>query len=179
MNILRYHYNNVIKYDIITKLKNETTSKIPNLKKIVLNFGKKEINFKLLLSFIAALELISNQTALITKAGNSNISLKIRKGAPIGCKVTLRKDQLYSFLFNTVSQIFIHIKQFNGFIINYRIQKSKVFSFKINDVLNFTVIENQYELFKNMSKLDISVVTSCKNTDDLSVLLSSFRFPLK
>jgi large subunit ribosomal protein L5 len=150
-----------------------------NLKKIVLNFGKKEINLKFLLSFGAGLELISYQKAAATLAGNSNISLKIKKGAPIGCKVTLRKRQLNSFFFNVICVIFTRTKQFEGFILNFKIENLKTFSFKLNDILSFAEIENQYELFKKMPTLDVTIVTDSNNASDLNVLLTSFRFPMK
>jgi len=179
MNPFKHHNTNIIKYDFVTKFHNKNIYHTPKVQKIVLNFGIKEVNFKQLVSFIAALELISYQRVLMAKASTSNISLKVRKGAPVGCKVTLRKPNIYAFFFKLNSRIFTNIKQFEMFSGNLKHEHTRTFSFRLYDILNFAEIENQYELFKRMSKLDISIVTNSKKTNDLNVLLTSFRFPIK
>jgi ribosomal protein L5 len=178
MNILKYHYTNIIKYDLLTKFHEKTPFSIGTLEKIVLNLGRKDVDLKSLLPFAAALELISYQNSLTTLAGGSNISLKIKKGAPTGCKVILRRKSLHLFFLDIISKIFPSIKQFEGFS-EFKIKKSKAFSFKLNDILYFTEIENQYELFKDMSRLDISIITNNENVSHLNILLTSFRFPIK
>ena len=178
MNILKHHYDSVIRYDIITKFHKVTPCSVNNLRKLVLNFNIKGVNLKFLLSSISALELISSQRALITLASCSNISLKIKKGSPIGCKVTLRKRSLHSFFLDLVSRILPDIKQFEGFM-SFKVRKSKSVSFKLKNIFNFTVIANHYELFRSISNLDISIITSSANINNLNVLLTSFRFPMK
>ena len=176
MSNLKFHYNNVVKYDMLTKFHEKTPPGICDFKKIVLHLGKKEVSLKLLLPLVAALELISYQISFTTLVGSSSASLKIQKGAPVGCKVTLRAKYLYSFFFYVVSRIFPHVIEE---LADFKIKKSKTFEFKLNDIINFSEIENQYELFKIVSRLDISVVTSAKNTNNLRILFSSFRFPIR
>jgi large subunit ribosomal protein L5 len=99
MTSFENYYINIIKYDLVNKFYYKNHKKIPKLNKIILNFNCKNINFKLLISSIIALELITTQKSIITSSKKSNITLKIRKGNPIGCKVTLRKEKMYFFFF--------------------------------------------------------------------------------
>lgn len=179
MHIFEHHYHNIIKLDFINKFNYKNIYSIPKIIKIVLNFGIKEVNFKLLLSLLTALELISSQKAILTRSSTSNISLKIRKGAPVGCKVTLRKSVMYLFFSKLILIIFPSIKQFDGFTFKPQTKEFKPFSFKLADILNFYEIESQYELFKSTPQLDISIVTDCKSKAELKFLLTSFRFPIK
>ena len=178
MSILNHHYGCVIKYDLLTKFQSKTPVCTNNVKKLVLNLSKKEISLKRLLLFGAALELISYQNTSITLSGNSNLSFKIKKGAPNGCKVILRSKRSFYFLFNLISKIFPSVKQFEGFT-NIKSKKPKTFSFKLNDLLNFTEIETQYALFKVIFQLNISIITHTECVHNSNVLLTSLRFPIK
>ena len=93
MNSLEYYYKTIIKYDLINKFSYSNIKKIPELKKIVLNFGCKSSEIKELATSLLALELIinTNTPIFLTKSKQPNVLLKIRKGAPVGCKVILKK----------------------------------------------------------------------------------------
>jgi len=179
MHLFEQHYHCIIKPDFISKFNYKNIYSIPKITKIILNFGIKEVNFKVLLSLITALELISSQKAILTQSSTSNISLKIRKGAPVGCKVTLRKAAMYSFFYKLILIILPSIKQFDGFNFKPQTTEFRAFSFKLADILNFYEIESQYELFKSTPQLDLSIVTDCNNKSELRFLLTSFRFPIK
>jgi ribosomal protein L5 len=79
MQIFETHYKQIIKYDLLTKFNYKNFYSIPKLKSIVLNFGIKEVNFKLLVPILMALELISSQKGLLTKAKKPNIKLILKK----------------------------------------------------------------------------------------------------
>jgi len=101
MRFIRNYTKNFVKYDLLLKFNDyKKISQIPKLKKIILSYEFKKYDFKLLLSSIVALELITSQQPCITRSKVSNISLKIRKGNPIGCKVTLRKKIMEAFFLN-------------------------------------------------------------------------------
>jgi len=179
MQIFESHYDRTIKYDLLTKFNYNNLYLIPKLQKIVLNFGIKEVNFKLLLPTLIALELISSQKGILARSNKSNITLKIRKGAPVGCKVTLSKTNMYLFFSKIIITVLPKIKQFEGVVLKKQTQQPKSFSFFFNDVLTFSELESQHEFFKNMPKLDISVITNCATVEELKFLLTSFRFPVK
>ena len=88
---LKNHYQNVVIYDLITKLNFKNIFEIPKINKICLNIGFKNSNKKKkkLTSIIVLLKLITNQQPIVTKSKKNNILLKIKKGSIIGCKVTL------------------------------------------------------------------------------------------
>ena len=92
MYLINYYYNNIVKYDLINKFYYKNIKQLPSILKIILNFNFKKQNIKNLMSSLIALELISSQKPIFTKSKISNITLKIRKGQPVGCKITLRKQ---------------------------------------------------------------------------------------
>jgi large subunit ribosomal protein L5 len=131
MQIFEYYYTNIIRYDLINKFYYNNHKQIPKVIKIVLNFNCNSVNIKRLISSMVALELITNQKSVILTSKKANISLKLRKGNPIGCKVTLKKKNMNIFFFRLISEIFPNIKLFEGFINKKSKNKSNSFSFKI------------------------------------------------
>jgi len=182
MNFFEQYYNNIIKYDFINKFYYKNHKNIPKLNKIVLNFNCKNMNLKLLISSILALELITNQKSIITSSKKSNIILKIRQGNPVGCKVTLRKEKMYNFFFRLISEIIPQFKTFNNFLINQKIiNKKKINSyiFTIPKVLFIYELEYHYHLFKDLPKLQVVIVTNFMSTFEFIYFLKSFKFPIK
>ena len=78
MNILENYYKKVIKYDLINKFVYTHLSEIPQLKKIVLNFGCENFELKNIASALLSLELITSKRGSLTRAKRANILLKIR-----------------------------------------------------------------------------------------------------
>ena len=72
--------------------------KIPKITSAVLRFRLKHNDMKYLIAALAALELITSQKGVLIKSKVPNVTLKLRKGQPIGCKVTIRKNTLFSFI---------------------------------------------------------------------------------
>jgi large subunit ribosomal protein L5 len=178
MNFFENHYNNTVKYDLINKFYYKNHEQIPKLNKIILNFNCKNINFKKLISSIIALELTTSQKSVITPSKKSNIQLKIRKGNPIGCKVTLRKENMYKFFFRLILEIFPNIKLFEGFSNKKFKNKIKSFSFKISKTLFTYELENQYHFFKDLPNLQIVIFTNSLSSFELIFFLKSYKFPI-
>ena len=177
MHFFELHYQSIIKYDFYNKFFLKSVKDIPKLRKIILNFSlKDEPNLIRSLSFLSVLELISFQKGKLTSSNVSNITFKIQKGNPVGCKVVLRKYLMYSFLSKLVLQISPNLNQFEG--IRFSLLAKNSLSFKIKKILLFPELLNQYELFKNISFLHITLVGSMKNINKLFYLLRSFRLPL-
>lgn len=97
MHLLKNFCSKILKYDLINKFKYNKTNKLPKLKKLVLNFGSQKSDLKQLAAGLLAFELIANQKGVLTTTKKSNILFKIRKGDPIGCKVTLQSQNLFVF----------------------------------------------------------------------------------
>lgn len=172
MHFLKQYTENVVKYDLINKFQYKIITKLPNLHFITLDFKLKRWDIKVLISSLAALELITLQKGILTKSNVSNISLKIRKGQPVGCKVTLRKNKMNIFLFKILNKILT-----NSVLKNNRI--NNLFSIKINNILIFKELEQNYQFFKNLSSLNINIKTTDCTFKEFVFLINSYKFLYK
>lgn len=168
---LKNHYQNVIIYDLITKLHFKNIFEIPKITKICLNIGFKNANIekKKLINIIILLKLITNQKPIVTKSKKNNIFLKIKKNSIIGCKVTLRKKNIYFFL----EKILIFILP-NIYKINFNLKNKNILNFQIKNVLNFFELKTEFLKFKEMPPIDVSIHTNAKSNNELFTLLNSF-----
>jgi len=175
MHSFEYYYDNIIKYELLTKFNYKNLNQIPNIKSIHLNFGIKQVELKILLPCLISLQLITLQTPFITQSNKHNMSLKIRKGDPVGCKIILRKKILHSFISKLILIVLPKIDNFEGF----RAKINNCFAFHIKDILIFSEIANHYTLFERMPILDISFKTNSQTRNELKALLSAYKFPIK
>src|SRR5210317_1574003 len=136
MNILENYYKKIIRRDLINKFAYSHLDEIPQLKKIILNFGCKSSDIKSVASALLSLELITTAPGSLVKSKRSNVLLKIRKGNPVGCLVVLKKDEMYRFLLKLISEVFPSLKSFTGFSVSKKLNKTS-FSFTLTDLINF------------------------------------------
>lgn len=176
MHFLKNFYLKTLKYDLINKFSYKNTKKLPEIKKIILNFGCKNNDIKSIASSLLALELITAQRSNITLTKHSNVLLKIRKGNPTGCKVTLRKKRLFGIFSKFLTEIFSKLKNFEGFSLPETMKKNS-FSYEIRDTFNFEELEAHYYLFNSLSYLTISIVTNTNTKEELIFILKSLKFP--
>ena len=167
------YYENIVKYDLLNKFQYKNIQQLPKLKKITLSLRCKTSDFKQLFSSLIALELITSQKSIINKSKVSNVSFKIRKGNPVGCKLTLRKKNMYNFFTKILLQLLPHSKLINK-LSNKNVKNS--ISFEFNKILFFPELENQYQFFNKLLNLHVVIVTSSKSYDELKFLLNSFKF---
>jgi large subunit ribosomal protein L5 len=173
------HYNNIIKHDFLLKYSYKYLYNIPKLKKVILNFGTKDISsLTSLLKIINILELISLNTVVMSCSKTSNILLKFREGTVVGCKVTLRKNLMHLFLFKLILLILPKFRQFDGLSSAETKNYSKSFSFIIQNVSIFSNLDNQYGFFVDLPKLYVIIVSSCCNEIEVKSLLTSYKLPI-
>ena len=177
MHFLTKFYNKNLKYELINKFIYNKSDNIPKLKKIILNFGCKTADLRHLSSSLLAIELITNNKGIMTQTKKANILFKIRKGNPTGCKVVLSKFNAYNFLSKLIIEIFPRLKNFSGFNSNKKIKKNAV-SYDLHETFSFKELENHYYLFNNLSKLNITIVTSTRNKREMIFLLKSLQLPI-
>lgn len=176
MSLLENYYKKVIKYDLINKFFYNQLKDIPELKKIILNFGCKSFEIKNIAAALLSLELITTKQATVTKSKRANILLKIRKGYPVGCVVVLTKEKMYQFFFKLSTEVFPNLKDFKGIKVSKNL-KNKSFSMTLLDLINFKELEKQFYLFTNLPPLNIVLVTNTKSRKELIYLLNSFKMP--
>merc|ERR1712197_213022 len=109
---------------------------LPKLKAIYLTFDFKKYELKTLVDNLMALELLSSVNGFLIPSKVSKISLKVRKGTPVGCKVILRKKKLFRFLYKLLNTVVI--SGLNNNTISIQKKKGFKFSFKISNVLLFS-----------------------------------------
>jgi large subunit ribosomal protein L5 len=174
MILLENYYKQVIKYDLINKFFYNQLKNIPELKKIILNFGCKSFEIKNIAASLFSLELITTKQGTITQSKRANILLKIRKGYPVGCIVVLTKGKMYQFFFKLLIDIFPNLKNFKGIKASKNL-RNKSFSLTLLDLINFKELEKQFYLFTNLPALNITLVTNTKTRKELIYLLNSFK----
>ncbi len=178
MNFIEKFYYKTLKYDLINKFLYKSTKTIPQIKKIILNFGCKTSDLKALSTSALALELIANQKNALTLTKYNNVLLKIRKGHPVGCKVTLRKKKSFEFLTKMLIDIFPKLKNFEGLKTNKKIKKN-TFSYELADTFSFQELEENYYLFNNLRNLHVTIVTTSKKKEELYFIFNSIKIPFE
>ena len=169
-HFLQNHYQNVTSYDLLTKLNFQNIFEINKINKICLNIGFKNSNIekKKLTNIIVLLKLITNQKPFLTKSKKNNIILKIKKDSIVGCKITLRRKQIFLFL----EKFFLFILP-NISNKNFHFKNKNIINFQIQNILNFFELETEFLKFKNIPAIDISIHTNSKTNQELFLLLNS------
>lgn len=169
MFFLEYYFNTIVYHDFINKFSYKTLKQIPKLKKITLNFGYRKVNLKYIISGLLALECLTHKRGNLTKSKRLNISLKIKKGNPVGCKIILYKKFMYLFYFKLRISIFEKIKS------AFKTKAINSISIKLKTPLVFNELENHYQFFKNLTPLDVTLSTNTKSQNEFKFLLKSLK----
>ncbi|MCG2678037.1 50S ribosomal protein L5 [bacterium] len=151
---------------------------VPRIEKVVINvgIGKALGDPKLLDAAANELAQITGQRPLITKARRDIASFKVRKGAKIGCKVTLRKECMYEFLDRLINITLPRIKDFRGLSPDSFDGKGN-YTIGITEQIVFPEID--YDKVPLIHGMDITIVTTTESNKEARELLSAFGFPLK
>jgi len=178
MLAFKYYYKLIIKQDLINKLLYTNAKELAKIRKINLNFGYDNKNFNLKSAAFAmlALELITKQEGKLTCLKNTKPVIKIRKGYPVGCKITLKKTAVYEFFFKLLVSSLPKLKNFYGIMVKTR--QTKTLSFKLMSAFIFDELEKQHNIFKNLPTLDVTFVTNTRNPKELYFLIMSHKLPL-
>ncbi|NWF52211.1 MAG: 50S ribosomal protein L5 [Nitrospirae bacterium] len=151
---------------------------VPKLQKIVLNVGLGEAiqNIKLLDAVQKELSLISGQKAVITKAKKSIASFKLKKGVPIGCKVTLRCNRMYEFFDRLVNLALPRIRDFKG-VSGKSFDGRGNYSFGLKEQFIFPEID--YDKVEMAHGLDVTICTTAKTAKEAKALLNYLGMPFR
>tara|TARA_B100001027_G_C16261719_1_gene329783 strand:+ start:272 stop:898 length:627 start_codon:yes stop_codon:yes gene_type:complete len=167
---------------IVKKLKSSfnysNVMEVPRLVSISLNVGLGDAknNSKGLESALRELSLITGQKPIITKAKKDISNFKIRKGWPVGCKVTLRSNMMFEFLERLISIALPRTRDFRG--LSHRSFDGRGnYNFGVKEQIIFTEIN--YDKIQAVRGLNITIATTSKTDDEAYELLKSFGFPLR
>ena len=178
MNRLKEKYVNEIVPSLIKKHNYTTIMEVPKLEKIVINMGVGDAtgNSKLMEAAVKDLELISGQKPVITKARKSIAGFKVREGQAIGCKVTLRGNNMYNFMDKLVSIGLPRVRDFRG-VSPKAFDGRGNYTLGIKEQLIFSEIE--YDNVVKVRGMDIVFVTTAKSNEEAYDLLSELGIPFR
>lgn len=178
MNSLKKQYQEKIIPELIKKHNYTTVMAVPKLEKIVVNMGVGDAttNSKLMDAAVADLNKITGATPVITKAKRSVAGFKVREGQPIGCKVTLRGEAMYTFLEKLVRIALPAVRDFRG-ISSTAFDGRGNYTLGIKEQLIFPEIV--YDEVVKVRGMDIVFVTTANTNEEALDLLKGFGLPFK
>jgi large subunit ribosomal protein L5 len=178
MEKLREQYKKEVVPALMKKFNYKSVMEVPKLEKIVINVGLGDIreNPKALENTINDLSIITGQKPVITKARKSIAAFKIREGANIGCKVTLRGEKMYEFAYKFFNVALPRVRDFRGVSANSFDGRGN-YSMGIKEQLIFPEIE--YDKVDKLRGMDIIFVTTAKSDEEAKELLTLLGMPFK
>ncbi len=176
MNRVLEKYLNEVKPELMKKFEYKSVMQAPKLDKIVINMGVGDAmaNSKALDAAVEDLTQICGQKPIITKARKSIAAFKLREGASIGCKVTLRGERMYQFFDKLVSIALPRVRDFRGLSKNSFDGRGN-YTLGVKEQLIFPEI-NYDKVFK-IRGMDIVIVTTAKTDNEGRELLTLLGVP--
>ena len=175
---MRMIYRDEIVPSMLKTFNYSNVMQVPKIKCISLNMGLGDAknNSKGLESALDELSLISGQKAVVTKAKKDISNFKIRKGWPVGCKVTLRSDKMYEFLERLISIALPRTRDFRG-LSHKSFDGRGNYNFGVKEQIIFTEID--YDKIQSIRGINITIATTALTDDHAYELLKLFGMPLK
>jgi len=178
MNRLKEKYLNEVVPSLISKYNYSSKMQAPKLEKIVINMGVGDAtqNSKFLEGAVADLTKITGQKPVITKAKKSVAGFKVREGQSIGCKVTLRGENMYTFLDKLISISLPQVRDFRG--VNPKSFDGRGnYTLGLKEQLIFSEID--YDDVVKVRGMDIIFVTTAKSNEEAFDLLDGLGMPFR
>ena len=178
MTRLEQHYREKVAKDLQAQFSYQSPMQIPRITKITLNMGVGEASQdkKIIDNAVGDMTLIAGQKPVVTLAKKAIAGFKIREEMPIGCKVTLRRDQMYEFLDRLVNFTIPRIRDFRGL-------SAKAFDGQGNYNMGMTeqiaFPEIDYDKIDKLRGLNISITTTARSDEEGRALLAAFQFPFR
>ena len=175
---LRKLYDEKIVLGLKKSFNYSNVMEVPKINSISLNIGIGDAknNSKGLESAIDELTLISGQKPITTKAKKDISNFKIRKGWPVGCKVTLRSNRMYEFLERLIAVALPRTRDFRGLSFKSFDGRGN-YNFGIREQIIFTEID--YDKIQSIRGMNITITTSSKTDDEAYQLLKMIGLPLR
>ena len=163
MEALKEQYVKEVVPAMMKKFNYSSAMQVPKLEKIVINIGLGETkdNPKALDNAMNDLSIITGQRPIVTKAKKSIAAFKLREGAKIGCKVTLRAGKMYDFAYKLFNVALPRVRDFRGVSANSFDGRGN-YSIGVKEQLIFPEIE--YDKVDQLRGMDIIFVTTAKLT---------------
>ena len=176
-NMIKLYKESVVPA-MVSKFNYVNSMQVPKLLSISLNMGigDGKTNSKKLESAISELELITGQKPVITASKSDISNFKIRKGFPVGCKVTLRSSKMYEFFERLTCIALPRSRDFRGLSFKSFDGRGN-YNFGIKEQIIFTEIN--YDDIDSVRGLNVTLSTSANTDEEAYWLLKEFGFPLR
>jgi len=172
----------VYKEQIVPKLMErfgyKNVMQVPRLSKVTLNMGVGEAvgNKKIMENALSDMAKIAGQKPVTTLARKSIATFKIRDGWPIGCKVTLRRAQMYEFVDRLVNIALPRVRDFRG-VGGRSFDGRGNYNMGIKEQIIFPEID--FDQVDAMRGMDIAITTTARTDEEAKALLEAFSFPFR
>ncbi|MBQ4278869.1 MAG: 50S ribosomal protein L5 [Rikenellaceae bacterium] len=155
----------------------KSVMQVPKLEKIVINqgMGQAVADKKLIEVAQQELSVITGQKAVQTKSKKDISNFKLRKGMPIGVRVTLRAERMYEFLERLIAVALPRIRDFKG--INEKFDGRGNYTLGITEQIIFPEID--IDKITKILGMEITFVTTAKTDEEAYALLKQFGLPFK
>lgn len=175
---LQQEYRDRVVNELVEQFGYKSVMQTPRITKITLNMGVGEAlgDKKILEHAVRDMTAIAGQKPVVTRARRSVAGFKVREGWPIGCKVTLRRDQMWEFLDRLITIAIPRVRDFRG--LNPKSFDGRGnYSMGVREQIIFPEID--YDKIDTLRGMDITITTSANNDEEARALLKAFNFPLK
>ncbi len=175
---LKTKYQDEIVPSLVKKFDYKTPMQVPKLTKISLNQGLGEAiaDKKLIDTGIEEMTSISGQKAVPTKSKKDISNFKLRRGMPIGVRVTLRGEKMYEFLDRLITVVIPRIRDFRG-VNDKGFDGRGNYSMGVSEQIIFPEIE--IDKINKINGMDITFVTSANTDKECLALLKEYGLPFK
>lgn len=175
---LKDFYNSTVVPELVKQFGYKSVMEVPRIEKITLNMGVGEAvaDKKVMEHAVADLEKIAGQKPVVTVARKSIAGFKIRDNYPVGCKVTLRREQMFEFLDRLVTIALPRVRDFRG-VSGKSFDGRGNYNMGVREQIIFPEIE--YDKIDALRGLNITITTTAKTDEEAKALLALFKFPFK
>ncbi|HFC3459708.1 TPA: 50S ribosomal protein L5 [Neisseria gonorrhoeae] len=175
---LREFYKETVVPGLVKQFGYKSVMEVPRIEKITLNMGVGEAvaDKKVMEHAVSDLERIAGQRPVVTVARKSIAGFKIRDNYPVGCKVTLRRDQMFEFLDRLITIALPRVRDFRG-VSGKSFDGRGNYNMGVREQIIFPEIE--YDKIDALRGLNITITTTAKTDEEAKALLSLFKFPFK
>lgn len=175
---LREFYKDTVVPELIKQFGYKSVMEVPRIEKITLNMGVGEAvaDKKVMEHAVSDLEKIAGQKPVVTVARKSIAGFKIHDNYPVGCKVTLCRDQIFEFLDRLITIALPRVRDFRG-VSGKSFDGRGNYNMGVREQIIFPEIE--YDKIDALRGLNITITTTAKTDEEAKALLSLFKFPFK
>ncbi|MGB9769876.1 MULTISPECIES: 50S ribosomal protein L5 [Caldisericum] len=175
---LKLKYETEVKKKMMEKFGYKNVMQVPKIVAIAVNRGIGEANENpaALEKTIQEFILITRQKPAVARAKKSIASFRVREGAPIGVRVTLRGNRMYTFFEKLINTALPRIRDFKGLSPNSFDGRGN-YTFGIKEQLIFPEIE--YDMVDKVRGFDVTIITTAKTDEEAKALLEFMGFPFR